>query len=286
MFRPNPPPALQRWRARLALAFLAADGVTRLAHNRHDGPLRLLKALASEDGQGVEAVIVHPPGGLAGGDSLDLAIELGAGCRVLATTPGAQKWYRADAPAQSQTRLAVGAGALLEWLPQLAILFDGARADQRLAIDVAADGACIGWEQLARGRAAMGERFGSGTLAQSIELAVAGRLIWREQLVAAASDPLFGSPLGWNARRAAASVWCCAPALPAERLARLRDRWRDLLAASVCEAGATLVADGLLLAKLLGNDNEALQSACTALWQAARISLTGDAGAPPRIWRT
>lgn len=266
--------------------------------NRHEGPLRLLKSLLSEDERRLEAVIVHPPGGLVGGDSLLLDLHLGAGARVLATTPGAQKWYRGDTPASACTRLTLAAGASLEWLPQPAILFNRALARQSLAIDLAADACCVGWEVLIRGRGAMGETLESGHIDQTLSITVAQTLLWQERLHAHASDRLFSSPLGWNGRCAAASVWCCAPAMAPDQLVGLRDRWRALLGTSDggegslkpgqahVRGGATLAAGGLLLAKLLTDDSERLMSICRALWRAARMSLEGDGGSLPRIWRT
>jgi len=278
------------WPARLELRFEAVAGNTRLVHNRHSGPLRLLKALASGDGRRLEAVIVHPPGGLVGGDTLAIDVELGNDARILATTPGQQKWYRSETPAIAGTRIALAAGACLEWLPQPAILYDQAHARQALAIDLDSTATCIGWEVLVRGRAAMGELTARGHVDQTLSISVGQRLLWEERLHAGAADRLFDSPLGWAGRRIGASVWCCAPALAAERLRELRERWRSLLAGpgeqQGLRGGATLTTDGLLLAKLLGDDSEQLMSTCRALWRAARVSVEGDAGTEPRIWRT
>ena len=212
--QPDPQPV---WQARLALRFEAGPGGARLVHNRHEGPLRLLKALASEDGRRVEAVIVHPPGGLVGGDKLLLDLQVGAAARVLATTPGAQKWYRSVRRAVASTRLSVAQGAALEWLPQPAIVYDHARIRQSVELEMADDACSIGWEVLVRGRGAMGETLEAGHLDQALSIAVGRRLLWQERLHADAADRLFRSPLGWGGRRAAATVWCCAPALAAGR---------------------------------------------------------------------
>jgi urease accessory protein len=221
-----------------------------------------------------------------------LDLQVGAAARVLATTPGAQKWYRSVRRAVASTRLSVAQGAALEWLPQPAIVYDHARIRQSVELEMADDASTIGWEVLVRGRGAMGEALEAGHLDQTLSIAVGRRLLWQERLYADAADRLFGSPLGWSGRRAAATVWCCAPALAAGRLLALRDCWRTLLngegaaqeAAPV--GGATIAAEGLLLAKLLADDTEQLMARCQALWRAARLSLEGDAGSLPRIWRT
>jgi urease accessory protein len=294
------------WHGLLELRFDVGPSGTRLVRNRHEGPLRLLKALRSEDGRRMEAVVVHPPGGLVGGDSLSIDLQVGPGARVLGTTPGAQKWYQGETTATSCTRLAVGAQAILEWLPQPALLFDRARARQTLAIELDVGACCVGWEILVRGRRAMGEGFDSGHIDQTLSISRAGEPLWRERLHAGAEDRIFDSPLGWDRRRIAASVWCCAPEADPHSLLAVRDRWRVLIdaagtagqdrpeagvgrawpAAFSLRAGATMPADGLVLAKVLADDSEDLVSLCRQLWEAARTSLEGSAGSAPRIWRT
>lgn len=281
------------WRARLALRFARRDGATRLVDNRHEGPLRLIRALAGADGR-CDAVIVHPPGGLVGGDRLDLDLVLEPGTHVLCTTPGAQKWYRSvDAPARAVSRIAIGAGAALEWLPQPAIVYDAARVDQSVELALAPDACSIGWECLVLGRAAMGERFTRGSLRQRLALARDGVPLWAEHTVADAGDRLFASPLGWGGRTVACTVWAAAPD---ERLDDgLRDAWRAALAeacaspegrAARLEAGASRPARGLLGARLLADDSQATMRCAQALWSLARPAVLGAASVPPRIWAT
>ncbi len=283
------------WRARLELRFAPRGGATRLAHNRHEGPLRLIRALPHDDGR-CEAVIVHPPGGLVGGDLLELEVALDAGARVVCTTPGAQKWYRsrsAAAAACARTRVALGAGAALEWLPQPAIVFDDARVEQSIAFELAADARMIGWECLVLGRAAMGERFARGALRQSVSLSVGGATRWTEHAAADAGDRLFASPLGWGGRTVACSVWAVAPGDAIGEA--LRDAWRDAIASACAsdagraarlDGGASVPTPGLLAARLLADDSEAAMRVAQALWARARPAVLGADSAPPRIWAT
>lgn len=281
------------WAARLDLRFEADDqGLTRLVHNRHIGPLRLLRALPQPDGSS-HAVIVHPPGGLVGGDTLDLDLAVGEGARVLCTTPGAQKWYRAERTgAQARTRLQVASQACLEWLPQPTLVFDAALADQELAIDLATGAEMIGWECLVLGRAAMGERFLQGELRQRLSIRQDGQLLWDEQAVAPAGDRLFDSPLGWGGRIAACTVWACGPAAALEAvLLAWRDRLETLQADETVrnarlQAGATRPSAGLLAARLLADDAWPLMQCAEQLWALARPHLKPGPGNPPRIWAT
>ena len=281
------------WHASLALRFAWRDGATRLVHNRHEGPLRLIRALPQPDGR-CHAVLVHPPGGLVGGDVLELELELQARARVLCTTPGAQKWYRSGAAAaRARTRVRLGEGAALEWLPQPAIVFDAARLEQDIGFELAGDARMIGWECLVLGRAAMGERFAHGALRQSVALSVGGATRWAEHTAADAGDRLFASPLGWGGRTVAATVWAVAPGEAVDE--GLRDGWRDAIDAARAspegraarlDGGASLATPGLLAARLLADDSEVAMRVAQALWARARPAVLGAASAPPRIWAT
>lgn len=283
--------AASGWRASLSLRFAPGGGVTRLVHNRHHGPLRVLRALPMADGR-CQAILVHPPGGLVGGDSLALDVTLEPGARVLCTTPGAQKWYRSAGPvAHAATRIAVGADAAIEWLPQPAIVFDAARVSQSIDIDLDPAARMIGWEALVLGRAAMGERFGRGTLRQQLTLASDGVPRWRERTAVEAGDRLFASPLGWAGRTVACTVWAAAPVVDDA----VRDAWRETLAeacaspegrAARLEAGASRVVPGLLAVRLLADDSEVAMRVAQSLWTRARPAVLGEASAPPRIWAT
>lgn len=281
------------WSARLDLRFDAqGDGLTRLVHNRHEGPLRLLRSLPQPDGS-AQAVIVHPPGGLVGGDTLELALSLGPRARVLCTTPGAQKWYRAErSGARAQTRLQAQDEAHLEWLPQPTLVFEGAQVDQALQIDLDAQARSIGWECVVLGRAARAERVTRGQVRLSLALSRAGRLLWEEQMVADAADRLFVSPLGWGGRIAACSVWACGPE---SRVAELLPQWRAQLEAGLAESAAlqqrltgaaTSPVAGLLVARLLADDAQPLMLLAERLWTVARPVLLDRTGQPPRIWAT
>jgi len=311
-------PSLERsWEASLRLRFGSRDAQTVLLENQHRGPLRLIKVLDSGDDampapagtrafgvpasstvRGVDAVIVHPPGGLAHGDSLNLAVALEPGARVRCTTPGAQKWYRGQAHAQTGVRL--GSQAQLEWLPQPTIVYDGAQLDQRLEIHLAADAATVGAESLVLGRRAMGERFARGWVRQSIRIARAGELLWHETTDADAQNKLWDSPAGWAGRSVGASVWALASPTQGGLAASHRDQevvehWRSLLVAAGANqpdgahrllAGATALAPGFVLAKLLGDDPEQVTELIQSLWAAARPLVLGRAARPLRLWAT
>jgi len=128
-----------------------------------------------------EAVIVNTGGGVAGGDSYKISLTVENGASVEATTTAAEKIYRSDGPPASiAAALTLRSGARLAWLPQETILFDHARLDRSLAIDVAADADLIAVETLVFGRLAMGEARIDASLRDSWRLTRAGRLVFAD----------------------------------------------------------------------------------------------------------
>ena len=179
------------WQARLRLDFDSQDERTRLAARAHEGPLVVQKPLYPEGPSVCQVIIVHPPGGVAGGDELEIDVTAARGARVQATTPGAAKWYRGfDRAASQHTRLVLQSGSVCEWLPQENIVFDGAQADIGLEIALDEEATYCGWEFTCLGRPRSRAPFVSGTLRQSTRIARNGTPLFREQAVVEAGSPL------------------------------------------------------------------------------------------------
>ena len=185
------------WKAELTLVFRRVGDRSVLAERRHQGPLVVQKPLHPE-GPGVcHAVLVHAPGGIAGGDALTVNLSLEQDAQALITTPAATKWYKAAGRTACQTgHFGLAKGAVLEWLPLEAIVFD--EADARIEAHVAlVDGAVFaGWEITCLGRKASGEAFRCGGLVQAIEISRDGRLIWNDRIALSGGDRILASPVG------------------------------------------------------------------------------------------
>jgi urease accessory protein len=276
------------WSARLNLRFEARDvnGTQRsvMTEREHFGPLRVLKPLYPE-GDGIcHAVIVHPPGGIVAGDSLAVDLRVDSGAHALATTPGAQKWYRSTGnEASGITRLHVADGASLEWMPQETMVFDGARAKQTLEVSLAPKACFFGWEMLCLGRTARGERFATGEFRQSIRLVRAdgGAPLWRESMYLTGDDPLMRSALGFRDLPVVATAWITLPRSEANVLATVRAAMSEtpLAAASSPEPGFVIV-------KAMGEAPEAVRNLLIGVWKSIRLQVFSRPPILPRIWST
>jgi urease accessory protein len=272
------------WDARLALGFVRRGEETVLMHRAHAGPLTVQKALHPE-GPGVcQAIVVHPPGGIAEGDRLSLTVDVGVRAHAQLTTPGAAKWYRCRAATARQTIDArVAAGAILEWLPQEAIVFDGARVETATTVALAGDAAFVGWDIVGLGRTASGERFDYGSVRQRFELVRDGALVWTERAMLEARDARAASPAGLNGRPMFGTFVVAMPAIADELLARCRRV--DAAGLGATEAAVTRLP-GVLLARCRGDAPAAARRWFAALWEAVRPALCGRAAVSPRIWNT
>lgn len=270
------------WHASLRLQFERTGAATRLAGRSHSGPLRVQKALYPEGEAVCHAIVVHPPGGIAGGDSLAIEAELGAGSHVLLTTPGAGKWYRANGrQSRQQLRLTAGPGAAIEWLPQESIFYNRASVVLDQQVELAAGASYIGCDILCFGRRAFGETFGQGALRQHMQIRQGGKLIWHEQGGVSGDGPGMDSPLGLAGRSVCATVLAVGKPADAALLAALRAIGPGLQ----LDAGASQLKS-LLVLRCLCDDSEAARKLVMAAWALLRPHLLGRAAHVPRPWLT
>jgi len=268
------------WEASLALRVRAAGGRSLLA-SEHRGPLRVQEALYPEGPAPCHAVLLHPPGGIAGGDALDVRVAVEGGAHALVTTPGASKWYKANGRGAAQhVRLDV-AGAL-EWLPQEAIVFDQADVGSSIEIRLHDGGAMIGWDIVALGRRAAGERFAEGRFAQTIRLRFGDTTAWVERTRIRGGDALLDSPIGLAGRHVFGCLWAAGPTFDDGTMDALRDALGDVARA----APPTRLAPNLLVARALGERTEDVRSALAAVWAALRPIMFQRPAVPPRLWAT
>jgi urease accessory protein len=265
------------WLASLGLGFEPRGGRTVLTHRRHRGPLTVQRPFYPEGGV-CHLYLLHPPGGIVGGDGLEVAVEIADGAHALLTTPGAAKLYRSAGPrATLHQRLRICNGAVLEWLPQENILFPGARVDMRTEVELTGDGRFIGWEMHCFGRPAVGERFACGSADLRLRLHRNGKPLLLERLRAEEAQSGLSALRGYPL-----CATLIASGASADDLEAVRE---GLPAPEGTPLGVTLVED-LLIARGLGHAVEPLRRFLITVWGILRPRLLGRPACPPRIWAT
>ena len=272
-------PTVSSWKARLALDFAFQDEKTVLAGRSHDGPLVVQKPLYPEGREVCHAIVVHPPGGIAGGDELTLKAKTGKNASALLTTPGAAKWYRSAGPWAKQS-VAFDVKGTLEWLPQETIVFDGALAETAYDVDLGAQAGFIGWDIVCLGRTGSGERFTRGSFRSSIRIRREGRLLWLERGRIDGGGRLLDSPAGLAGSPVFGTLFAAALDFDKKILDHLREQQPTL------GAGAVTLLPGILIARYLGGSSEAARRYFIALWRILRPALMGREATEPRIWQT
>ena len=229
-----------------------------------------------------EGVLVNVGGGIAGGDRLDIDISLDAGAEATFTTQSAEKIYRADGePARVVTDIRLGEGARLVWAPQETLLFDGARLERRINVELAAGARLVFIEGAVFGRIASGETEVDAHLRDRWRIRVAGKLQFAEEAYIRGAADLDRPALGGGARATAALVMIGAPAR--ETLDPLRALFAAHEAAGV-EGGASLIegdagpGEDMLLARAVAKNPSRLRSAMR------EVIILSTGRAPPRVW--
>lgn len=281
------------WQASLRVDLACIEGRSVATRVEHAGPLRIQKVLWPEGPSLAHLILLHPPGGLAAGDTLALALNLADEAACLLTTPGAGRWYRADAPARQSIAVSVGVRGSLEWLPQETVLHDGVQGHQQMSVDIDPTAVAIGIDMLVLGRRASGERLDHADFCSRLTLRRGTRLLFddvsrigmAERGVAALGEAHVSgllwavSPTPLLADLADAVEAAAALALGAEASARGRGLGGAIAAASV-------VDPHLLLVRAVGSSPERIRAALVSAWSLLRPLLIGRAAVKPRIWMT
>tara|TARA_R110001592_G_scaffold357416_1_gene660460 strand:- start:12385 stop:13233 length:849 start_codon:yes stop_codon:yes gene_type:complete len=272
------------WEALLELKYGMRASTTRLISKRQLGPLTLQRAFYPE-GDTCHSYILHPPGGVVGGDSLQIDITAESGTHSLLTTPGATKFYRSHAQASARVsqNIAIASGAAVEWLPQQNIFFPGANVELSTNINIAADGNYMGWEINCLGRPANGETFSSGRMRSTTSVSIGGELRLVERLAICSEQALTAST-GMRGLAMQGS-FVAAPCNSADK-----DSMAQILQESTGRdyphpIGLTLV-DEVLVIRALGEQTEPLLQLFTLLWTELRLQKLNKPSCIPRIWAT
>jgi urease accessory protein len=283
-----------RWHASLKARVEKRGDKSQLTLCQHTGPLRLQKALWPEGTHPVHLLMLHPPGGIAAGDTLDIRFDIRDDAHALVTTPGAGKWYKslehtsmADAASQS-IFLTVGANASLEWLPQEVIIHDGALAKSVVSIDLHETAAMLGSEIIVLGRKASAEVFASGEFHQSLRMNRAGKILWSDR--AKISANLIAQTSCLKQYHVSGVLWATAPTAVLNGWREAEIEAAEKTAAEILGksgvVGVSKVGPNLFLVRAAANNPEKLRHALMAVWAMLRPVVLGRPAVTPRIWNT
>ncbi len=270
------------WHAELDLWFANSHGKTRLMRRRHVGPLAVQRAFHPEDDGSAHVYILHPPGGVAGGDVLNITCGLAPEARCVLTTPGATKFYRSEIGTSTQRiRIDVGAGAVCENLPQETILFEGADASISTSVTLGEDAAYVGWDFVSLGRPAAGEGFAAGRLAQRVEIFRGDELIWFERMAFSHAPDVLDAPVFFAGKPIVGTMVYAGPALE-NTVQHIRDelgeRARGVFSASQLER--------VIVCRYLGNRMSEGKALFLQAWSILRERGLMKKAVAPRIWAT
>lgn len=266
------------WSAELELGYARTGDTTRPVLRRHLGPLRVQKHLYPEGPVVCQHIIIHPPGGIAGGDRLDISATVGTDAWAQLTSPGAAKWYRASGPAFQELQLHVKAGATLEWLPQETIVYSAAQAELSTSIMLEGDARLFYWDIIALGRPASDERFEAGHFQAQLDISRDGELLWHERQRVIGGDGLLDSAIGLDGQPVFATL-IVSGEIEDELLARCRDIPNQV-------RGDLTQLPGLLIGRCLAGEALHARAWLIDLWRLLRPALLGREALPPRIWST
>ncbi len=266
------------WIGRLSLDFERSGGKTVIARRRHQGPLLVQRPFYEPDGT-CQVYLIHPPGGVVGGDALTLSFDARGGARALITTPGATKLYRsASQTSEICNEISSSDGGTFEWLPQETIVFGGVLARAATSVRLDATSHFIGWDITCLGQDNLG--LAHGQLAQRWQLERSGRLLWSERMQLEGGAAVLSAPWGLAGR----TVFGTLVATGAS--AALVDEVRELCPGSDAGwVGVTRLGE-VLLCRYLGYSAEAAKRCFCTAWAVLRQRVLGRDARHPRVWAT
>ena len=269
----------EHWSAKLSLRFERQWAKTCMRVSERVGPLSVQRPFYPEEDV-CHAYILHPPGGVVGGDQLELNVQVGEQSSALITTPAANKIYRSNGPeSRIKQQVSVERGGALEWLPQETILFGGSSLLTHTTVNLDPSARFSGWDLTVLGRPFSGDNYDRGAFDQKMTIAVADTPVLNERHRWRDEEPMLGAAWGVRGNRALASMYV----YPAD--ADLLKRVQTLVAPGPLEAGVTLLAE-LLVVRVLGTASQKVRALAESLWTTVRPLQMGRAPSRPRIWST
>jgi len=270
------------WSGELELWFSKADSTTRLVRRRHIGPLAVQRPFYPEGDGSAHVYLLHPPGGVAGGDRLEISCHLEDGAQAVLTTPGATKFYRSDHDGSSQrVKINVGRGAVCEYLPQETILFGGAKVSLNTDVSLQSDSVYLGWEFFSLGRPAAGEDFATGSLQQRVIIVRDGVPVYYERFALATGTSLLTDAFALAGRPIMGTMIYAGPVHE-----NVAERVLTALGDSAAGVFSVSALERVIVCRYLGTRMSECKMLFVRAWDVIREMGIGKRSVAPRIWAT
>lgn len=286
---PSPLPASSSWHGCLELVFDRSSEKTILSRSHAQSPLKIQRPFYPEGDAICHSVMLHTAGGVVGGDRISLKAALMPQSQALVTTAAAAKIYRSNGKeAYQDTQLTLGADTCLEWLPQDTIVFDGARYQQNLRVDLAPGAVWLGWDITRLGRSARGERFLSGRWRSHTEVWQGDRLLWLDPQQIEGGSELLNNLHGLGGCPVIGSFALVGLEVSRELVEQARELWtedrRHEGRAQAGEVGVTRLMSGLLC-RYRGHSSTEVRHWFIQVWHLLRRSCLQRSACLPRVWQ-
>lgn len=279
---------VKRWKAKFSGEFICINGHTRMGRTEHFGPLRVQRPFYPEGLSCLHLYLLHPPGGLVGGDKLLIELDAQNKAHILMTTPSAGKIYRniSHIKQGQHVSIRVTDGAIVEYLPQENIVFNHADAQLITQVNIEGSGVFIGWEITCLGRIESNELFEVGGLEQSLSVYQEGKPLFLDRLSLVAPSTLQTQSSGFQNKSVFATFvvnQTIDDAALLEKIVLWQQKSNELITPAMV---AITQKPGVFIARFIGDKSEQARDIFEALWTMLRPSLINKQTCAPRIWRT
>lgn len=281
-----------RWRALFRGEFYGATTSTgnlqtRMGKTMHFGPLRVQRPFYPEGSELLHMYLLHPPGGLVGGDQLVIQVDAHEQAQVLVTTPSAGKLYRNETELNQvqQVSIKVGDGSAVEYLPQENIIFNGAKGELNTQVTISGDGLFIGWEITCLGRPESEALFTQGKLKQTLAIYLDERLLFIDRFNLDALSGVLTSRVGLQ-NYSVFATFVINRNIDASLMNLLLELQADCNEQPQKVLMGITQKDGILIIRALAHRAEPIRHQFERIWQLLRPSVYGREACTPRIWNT
>ncbi|MDW3094387.1 MAG: urease accessory protein UreD [Gammaproteobacteria bacterium] len=270
------------WKATLDLCFAQRNNKTNLTSKKHSGPLIVQKPFYPEANGCCHIYLIHPPGGIVGGDSLNLSAQLDENSHALITTPAATKFYRSTGIQASQNQVInLKENAILEWLPQETVYFNDTNAASTTRINLNKSNRFFAWEIQCLGLPAQQEYFISGQCRQKLEIWREDKPVLLETNRLIGGDELLNASWGLQGHKSVGTFVISDgdATIDIETINTEALKFKGL-------SNSYTSMNGLLIIRAMSAYAEIIKKFFAALWEVLRPQILQLESSTPRIWHT